>query len=135
MGDTPEPTPRRYVTDIHPDADHYAMNSVMRAFEMHWKLSERQTVQARADRELEHRVNLARRGQLMGLSALVLILGTVILLSLTGHDWVAGAVALPGVFSIIAVFVTGKYDPPPTEKVKSEPSAKDADAAIQRETL
>ncbi|MFI7706520.1 hypothetical protein [Nonomuraea sp. NPDC049480] len=68
--------------------------------------------QERADRELDERLKLARRGQYLGFASLVLILGTVVLLAMTGHDVVAGCVAVPGVMAIVGVFVTGQMRMP-----------------------
>ncbi|MEV6033661.1 hypothetical protein AB0L65_21070 [Nonomuraea sp. NPDC052116] len=68
--------------------------------------------QDRADRELLERLKLARRGQWLGFASLMLILGTVVLLAMTGHDLVAAAVAVPGVIAIVGVFVTGQMKMP-----------------------
>jgi uncharacterized membrane protein len=65
--------------------------------------------QARADRELEQRMILARRGQDRGLASLVLILVAVVWLALTGHEWVSGAVGGSYLVSVIGLFVTGSY--------------------------
>lgn len=90
-------------------SDDYAAFAGSRLLEAQRVALREQAVQSRADKELEHRVTLAKRGQNFGLAALALILSTVITLALTHHDWVAGCVGVPGVFSIIGVFVTGKY--------------------------
>jgi hypothetical protein len=96
-------------TSFIPDPDDYATFVASRLLEGQRAAFRDQAIQSRADRELEHRASLAKRGQGFGLASLFLILATVITLALTTHDWVAGCVGVPGVFSIIGIFVTGKY--------------------------
>jgi hypothetical protein len=61
------------------------------------------------EKELAYRAALAQRGQVYAFASLSLILATVVTLGLTGHDWLAGAIAGTYLVSIVGLFVTGNY--------------------------
>lgn len=52
-----------------------------------------------------------KRGQILGFGALIITLATIVTLAAIGHPWVAGIVATPGLAVIVAIFVTGQYNP------------------------
>jgi hypothetical protein len=54
-----------------------------------------------------------KRGQILGFGALVLTLATIVTLAAIGHPWVAGTLATSGLTVIVAIFVTGRYQPTP----------------------
>jgi hypothetical protein len=54
-----------------------------------------------------------KRGQVLGFGALVLMLATIVTLAAIGQPWVAGIVATTGLPVIVAIFVTGQYQPAP----------------------
>lgn len=66
--------------------------------------------------EITERAALARRGQSFGFAALVLILATVIILGMNGHDWLAGGIGGSYLFSVVGLFITGRYSS--TDKLK-----------------
>jgi hypothetical protein len=70
-------------------------------------------ISRRRDGEARERLALVKRGQGLGLGALVLMLWTVVTLAAMGQPWVAGIVAT-GMPVIVATFVTGKYQAAPT---------------------
>jgi len=61
--------------------------------------------------EKQSRQRQVLQGRVFGLAALMLMLGTVIVLSLIGQPWVAGVIGGTGLAVIVAVFVTGHYEP------------------------
>jgi hypothetical protein len=64
------------------------------------------------DAEARERLEIVRRGQILGFGALVLMLATIVTLAAVGQLWVAGIVAT-GLAAIVAIFVTGQYQPAP----------------------
>jgi hypothetical protein len=65
------------------------------------------------DAEARERLAIVKRGQALGFGALVLMLATIVTLAAIGQPWVAGIVATTGLASIVAIFVTGQYQPAP----------------------
>jgi hypothetical protein len=65
------------------------------------------------DAEARERLAIAKRGQVLGFGALVLMLATIVTLAAIGQPWVAGIVATTGLAAIVAIFVTGQYQPAP----------------------
>jgi hypothetical protein len=63
--------------------------------------------------EAPERLTIAKRGQALGFGALILTLGTIVTLAAIGQPWVAGIVATTGLATIVAIFVTGTYQPAP----------------------
>jgi hypothetical protein len=62
------------------------------------------------DAEARERLAMLKRGQILGFGALVLTLATIVTLAVVGQPWVAGIVAT-GLTVIVAIFVTGQYQP------------------------
>jgi hypothetical protein len=62
-----------------------------------------------------------RRGQTLGFGALVLMLATIVTLAAIGQPWVAGIVATTGLAVIVAIFVTGEYQPAPAHSPEVAP--------------
>ena len=62
--------------------------------------------------EARERLAIVKRGQILGFGALVLTLATIVTLAAIGQPWVAGIVAT-GLAVIVAIFVTGQYQPAP----------------------
>jgi hypothetical protein len=52
-----------------------------------------------------------KRGQILGIGALAMMLTTIVTLAAIGQSWVAGTVATAGLAVIVAIFVTGQYHP------------------------
>ena len=73
----------------------------------------------RRDADARERLALVQRGQALGLGALFLTLATVVTLTALGQPWVAGIVAT-GMPVIVAIFVTGKYQPAPAHIREAE---------------
>lgn len=67
----------------------------------------------REDAEARERLASVKRGQILGFGALVLTLATIVTLAAIGQPWVAGIVATTGLAAIVAIFVTGQYQPAP----------------------
>jgi hypothetical protein len=67
----------------------------------------------RGDAEAGERLAIVKRGQTLGFGALVLMLATIVTLAAIGQPWVAGIVASTGLAVIVAIFVTGRYQPAP----------------------
>jgi hypothetical protein len=65
------------------------------------------------DAEAREWLAIVKRGQTLGFSALVLMLATIMTLAAIGQPWVAGIVATTGLAVIVAIFVTGEYQPVP----------------------
>ena len=65
------------------------------------------------DVEARERLAIAKRGQVLGFGALVLMLATIVTLAAIGQPWLAGIVATTGLAVIVAIFVTGQYQPAP----------------------
>jgi hypothetical protein len=65
------------------------------------------------DAEGRERLAIVKRGQVLGFGALVLMLATIVTLAAIGQPWVAGIVATTGLAAIVAIFVTGQYQPAP----------------------
>ena len=65
------------------------------------------------DAEARERLAILKRGQVLGFGALVLMLATIVTLAAIGQPWVAGIVATTGLPVIVAIFVTGQYQPAP----------------------
>ena len=65
----------------------------------------------RGDAEARERLAIVKRGQILGFSALALMLTTIVTLAAIGQPWVAGTVATAGLAVIVAIFVTGQYQP------------------------
>lgn len=65
------------------------------------------------DSEARERLAIVKRGQVLGFGALVLMLATIVTLAAIGQPWVAGIVATTGLAVIVAIFVTGQYQPAP----------------------
>lgn len=66
----------------------------------------------RGDAEARERLAIVKRGQILGFGALALTLATIVTLAAIGQPWVAGIVAT-GLAVIVAIFVTGQYQPAP----------------------
>jgi hypothetical protein len=67
----------------------------------------------RRDAEAREWLAIVKRGQILGFGALVLTLATIVTLAAIGQLWVAGIVATTGLAVIVAIFVTGDYQPVP----------------------
>lgn len=65
------------------------------------------------DAEARERLAIVKRGQILGFGALVLMLATIVTLAAIGQPWVAGIVTTTGLAVIVAIFVTGQYQPAP----------------------
>ena len=63
---------------------------------------------------------IVKQGQILGFGALVLMLATIVTLSAIGQPWVAGIVA-SGLAVIVAIFVTGQYQPAPVHTPEGAP--------------
>ncbi len=62
---------------------------------------------------------LVRRGQTLGFAALILILATIVTLAAIGQPWVAVTVTTAGLPVVVAIFVTGRYQPPPDQSART----------------
>jgi hypothetical protein len=62
-------------------------------------------------RAVGERLAILKRGQILGFRALILVLATIVALAAIGQPWVAGVVATTGLPAIVAIFVTGRYQP------------------------
>jgi hypothetical protein len=67
----------------------------------------------RGDAEAREGLAIVKRGQILGLGALVLTLATILTLAAIGQPWVAGIMTTTGLPVIVAIFVTGQYQPAP----------------------
>jgi hypothetical protein len=67
----------------------------------------------RRDAEAHERLAIVKRGQILGFGALILMLATIVTLAAIGQPWVASIVATAGLAVIVAIFVTGDYQPVP----------------------
>jgi hypothetical protein len=67
----------------------------------------------RRDAEARERLAIVKRGQILGFGALILMLATIVMLAAIGQPWVSGIVATAGLAVIVAIFVTGDYQPVP----------------------
>jgi hypothetical protein len=75
----------------------------------------------REDAEARERLAIVKRGQILGFGALVLTLATIVTLAAIGQPWVAGIVATTGLAAIVAIFVTGQYQPAPVHIPEGAP--------------
>jgi hypothetical protein len=75
----------------------------------------------RGDAEACEWLAIVKRGQILGFSALVLTLATIVTLAAIGQPWVAGTLATTGLAVIVAIFVTGEYQPAPVHIPEVEP--------------
>jgi hypothetical protein len=73
------------------------------------------------DAEAHERLAIVKRGQTLGFGALVLMLATIVTLAAIGQPWVAGIVATTGLAVIVAIFVTGEYQPAPVHSPEVAP--------------
>jgi hypothetical protein len=55
-----------------------------------------------------------REGRIVGLMALTLMLATVVFLASVGQPWVAAVIGGTCLTAIVAIFVTGRYEPSPS---------------------
>lgn len=68
----------------------------------------------RDDHGPREQLAIAKRGQILGFGALILMLASIVTLAALGQPWVAGIVATTGGLPVIvALFVTGQYRPSP----------------------
>jgi hypothetical protein len=72
----------------------------------------------RGDAEARERLAIVKRGQILGFGALILTLATIVTLAAIGQPWVAGTVVTTGLAVIVAIFVTGEYQPAPFTSLK-----------------
>jgi hypothetical protein len=90
------------------------------------------------DTEARERLAIVKQGQVLGFGALVLMLATIVTLAAIGQPWVAGIVATTGLAVIVAIFVTGQYQPAPVhipEVVRNGDSTNGRDGVAQSRPL
>jgi hypothetical protein len=75
----------------------------------------------RRDAEAREWLAIVKRGQTLGFSALVLTLATIVTLAAIEQPWVAGTLATTGLAAIVAIFVTGEYQPAPVHTPEVAP--------------
>ena len=86
------------------------------------------------DEEVRERLAIVKRGQILGLGALALMLITIVTLAAIGQSWVAGSVATAGLAVVVAIFVTGQYQDASEEPNRVAPHTNAASPAATCDT-